>query len=195
MKNDRIKQTKPPEIRRLFNYKQKKEEFMKTALCQLEIEFENREANIVKAEKYITEASESGADIVFFPEMTLTGFSMNVNKTGEDNNDTAELMSSFASKHNIAVGFGWVKNAGDKGENHYSVVSPEGKMLADYIKIHPFSYSKEDRYYNAGESLVSFEYCGKPRPAFVRWLARVYLSFGVFLSTLKLILGSIILLL
>lgn len=140
---------------------------MKAALCQLGIKFEDREANIIRAEKYIRESAEAGADIVFFPEMTLTGFSMNVEKTGEEKNETIELMKNFAVKYGIAAGFGWVKKAGNKGENHYSAVSSSGKLLADYIKIHPFSYSGEDRYYDAGEKLVSFEYCGKKISFFI----------------------------
>lgn len=140
---------------------------MKAALCQLNIEFENREKNIINAEKYIAEAAGAGADIIFFPEMTLTGFSMNVNKTGEENNETIELMRSLALDNRTAVGIGWVKKAGDKSENHYSVISDKGEMLADYTKIHPFSYSGEDRYYNAGDALASFEYRGKKISIFI----------------------------
>ena len=50
--------------------------------------------------------------------------------------------------YKVAIGFGWIKKIDEKGENHYTVVSPEGQILADYVKIHPFSYSGEDKYYN-----------------------------------------------
>ena len=57
---------------------------MKTSLIQLDIQYESKSINYLNAEKYISEASANGSDIVFFPEMSFTVFSMNVNKN-EDN--------------------------------------------------------------------------------------------------------------
>jgi predicted amidohydrolase len=37
--------------------------------------------------------------------------------------------------------------------NHYSVISPNGEALMDYVKIHPFSYAGEDRFFKGGDKL------------------------------------------
>ncbi len=140
---------------------------MKTALAQMNIRFEDKQANISEVERYITEASQNDVNIIFFPEMTLTGFSMNVSKTWEENNETINIFKKLSKKYCIAVGFGWVNKTGEKGENHYTVVSPEEIILADYVKIHPFSYSGEDKYFNAGNSLSSFTYMERKISIFI----------------------------
>lgn len=140
---------------------------MKAAICQLDIKFECKTENMLSAEKMIKEAAEKKADVIFFPEMTLTGFSMNISLIGEENHETETFMRKKAEQYNIAVGFGWVKKTNGLGENHYTVLNSKGEVLADYIKIHPFSYGNEDKYYKAGERIVSFELHGKRIGVFI----------------------------
>ena len=59
----------------------------------------------------------------------------------------------------MAVGIGWVKDVGKFCENRYSIVTPEGEIL-EYTKLHPFSYSGEDRYFQGGTVLPVCEYRG-----------------------------------
>ena len=133
---------------------------MKAALCQFQIEFEEKEKNLHRAERMIAAAAAEQSQIIFFPEMTFTGFSMNVSATGESNNETIKVMQKYAQKHQIAVGFGWVRQNGEKGENHYTVLDEAGAILADYIKIHPFSYSGENHYFIAGSQSAVFRFAG-----------------------------------
>ena len=51
---------------------------MKVALGQIDMVWEDKEASLNKAENMVKEAASAGADIIIFPEMTLTGFSMNI---------------------------------------------------------------------------------------------------------------------
>ncbi len=140
---------------------------MRVSLCQLNIAFENKKINTLSVEKFICQSAEMDADIVFFPEMTLTGFSMNVSVIGDKNSETVDLMKRLCDKYKIAVGFGWVKSLSGMGENHYTVVDRNAKVVSDYIKIHPFSYSGENKYYYPGESVSMFEMCGKKISTFV----------------------------
>lgn len=133
---------------------------MKTALCQFEIAFEEKERNLQRAEQMIAAAAAEQAKIIFFPEMSFTGFSMHVSVTGESDGETVRRMQQCAQDHQIAIGFGWVRKKGEKGENHYTVVDETGAVLADYVKIHPFSYSGEDNYFEAGCKTVTFSYSG-----------------------------------
>lgn len=133
---------------------------MKVALCQLEIIWENKEQSFNKCYKFVNEAMEQQADIIFFPEMSLTGFSMNIDKTKEEKNESIEFFSACALEHKIAIGFGWVCSKGDKAQNHYTIISNTGEILVDYIKIHPFSYAGEDKYFLAGNKIGQCNYKG-----------------------------------
>lgn len=130
---------------------------MKVALCQMEIVWENKENNFIKAEHYIELAAMQKGDVVFFPEMSLTGFSMNINKTGESDNCTIAKIKKLAKKYNIAVGIGWVRINEEKGENHYTIIDKNGLIVSDYIKLHPFSFADENKYFECGREIVSFQ--------------------------------------
>ena len=56
---------------------------MRVALAQTDMVWEDKKESIQKAEKMVSEAAKSKADIIIFPEMSFTGFSMNLEKIGE----------------------------------------------------------------------------------------------------------------
>lgn len=126
---------------------------MRAALCQTDIIWENKLENYVKAKYFIEEAASKAVDLILFPEMSFTGFSMNIEKTKEIDDETINIIKKYAVESNINVGFGWVKENGKKAENHYTIINSEGKVISDYIKIHPFSYSDEDKYFISGSAL------------------------------------------
>ncbi len=131
---------------------------LKIGICQTDIAFENKEHNLTRAENFIKECAGKGAELVLFPEMSMTGFSMKPELIYEPAEDNATLraMSQYAVKYNTAVGFGYVLR--DNGyTNRYAIVDNAGKLICDYAKIHPFSYSGEDKNYDKGSSL---SYCG-----------------------------------
>ena len=43
-------------------------------------------------------------------------------------------------------------------ENHYTVLDENAGILSDYVKIHPFSYSGENKFFVPGEQIVLFDY-------------------------------------
>ena len=136
---------------------------MRVALAQTDMVWEDKKASIQKAEKMVSEAAKSKTDIIIFPEMSFTGFSMNLEKIGEkrDCSETVSCMSTLSKKYNIALGFGWASlpdKKGGKGKNIFSVTDREGKLIAEYEKIHPFTYGGESRVYEGGEKLVSFSF-------------------------------------
>jgi len=138
-------------------------QLMKIALVSLNQVWEDKEANIQLCEKYIIEANKLDVDLIVFPEMTLTGFSINIDLISE-NETTSETISKFsklANYHSIAILFGVVIKDADKALNTCVFISSNGKKLGDYAKIHPFSFSGEDKYFNAGSELkvVDFDGC------------------------------------
>lgn len=110
---------------------------MKIALYQMNIQWEDKEANCLCVEAKLIESQEKKMDLFLLPEMSFTGFSMNTEVTKESNLETISRISDYAKKYHTAIGFGWVKDCGEKSENHYTIVNKEGKMISDYAKIHP----------------------------------------------------------
>lgn len=129
---------------------------MKVAICQMEIIWESKEDNLLQVEKYVRLAALQGGDVILFPEMTLTGFSMNIDYTGESDDYTIKKIRNLSEKYSIAIGIGWVRKSGEKGENHYTIID-QNDIVSDYIKIHPFSYAGEDKFFKCGEEIVKFE--------------------------------------
>lgn len=126
------------------------------AICQKNIIFENKCKNIKSALNFISEAAEKHADIIVFPEMSFTGFTMNVSLAGEKDKETWNIMCDSAVRYKIAIGFGWLRTIGTKAENHYTVIDHEGTALSDYVKIHPFSYMGEDKCIAGGNNVLYF---------------------------------------
>ncbi len=129
---------------------------MRVDICQTGIIWENKEENISRAEELI---AQSSADILLFPEMSFTGFSMNTALTGENDKSTVRTMKALSRKYGRAVGFGWVLKDGEMSENHYTVVNGDA-VLSDYVKIHPFSYGGENKFFKGGDRLSPFEFMG-----------------------------------
>ncbi|MDD7642174.1 MAG: carbon-nitrogen family hydrolase [bacterium] len=164
---------------------------MKISLCQLSIAYEKKEANTRRVIRFMEQAKTSGADLILFPEMSLTGFSMNITLTGETEAESVRRLCAEAKRIGIAVGFGWTalveqetgaapggtvseeSRCADKarnsllGENHYTVISREGEILSDYVKMHPFSYSGEDLYFAKGNQITQFDLEGIPFSGFI----------------------------
>ncbi|TGE33013.1 carbon-nitrogen family hydrolase [Desulfosporosinus sp. Sb-LF] len=129
---------------------------MKIGLCQLDIAWEDKELNKAKVLEFTKLAVDNQVRLLLFPEMTLTGFSMKTSITAELCRESVKYFEGLAHKYALYIGFGWVEKYLDKARNRYSVVSPEGKLIFDYAKIHPFSYSEEDKYFYGGEELATF---------------------------------------
>lgn len=140
---------------------------MKIAACQMHILWEQKEENIRRAERFVGEAAKDGAELILFPEMSFTGFSMNIDCTADKEQETITCMKGLAQKYGVDIGFGWVRKCGNKGENHYSVVDKFGNFCADYIKIHPFGCSEEGEYFNKGEKIVEFSLNGRTITPFI----------------------------
>jgi nitrilase/cyanide hydratase and apolipoprotein N-acyltransferase len=137
---------------------------MKIALVSLNQSWENKAENKQKVEKTLALIAEyyTDIDLVVYPEMTLTGFTMESQKIKEDelSSETIIFFKEQAQKHNVSIAFGVVLTKGDKASNNLAVVNEQGVLLTTYAKIHPFSYANENDYYQAGEELKKVTIAG-----------------------------------
>ena len=130
---------------------------MRLGLAQTEPLWEDKRGNFEKAEYFLQEAREKEVDLLLFPEMSMTGFSMHPEKIGEERGNfaTLEHFRERAKAYGMYVGVGYVEYRQPKSYNCYAILGPEGELLADYRKIHPFTFGTESVHYTGGEEIVS----------------------------------------
>ena len=143
---------------------------LRVGVTELNIGFENREEAKKCCLEVMEEASANGVELLVFPEMTLTGFTMRpwlyAESWDADNiPDSVSFFMENSRKYKMQMAFGYIRAVmadSDKMddetkepvyENRLVLVDGENVVL-DYAKIHPFSYSGEDKVYRAGEKLV-----------------------------------------
>ena len=128
---------------------------MITGIAQINIAWEDSSKNMKKIEGLVNKASENKVELILFPEMALTGFTMDINKLSLSQEQIISWIKQVAINNNINIGLGFAIKVDEKGKNKYVIVSKEGKVLTLYTKIHPFSYSKEDdKYYSGNEICI-----------------------------------------
>lgn len=143
---------------------------LRVGVTELNIGFENREESKKCCLEVMEEACANGVELLVFPEMTLTGFTMRpwlyAESWDADNiPDSVSFFMENSRKYKMQMAFGYIRAVmadSDKMddetkepvyENRLVLVDGENVVL-DYAKIHPFSYSGEDKVYRAGEKLV-----------------------------------------
>lgn len=123
------------------------------AIAQIDITWEDSNENIKTIEDFVKKASENEVELILFPEMALTGFTMDINKLLVSEDEIISWIKKVAVNNNINIGIGFAVKVDERGKNKYVVVSKEGKILTMYTKIHPFSYSGEDNRYYSGDEI------------------------------------------
>jgi len=125
---------------------------MNIALVSLDQLWEDKDANLRQCEAYIKKASDKVVELIIFPEMTLTGFSMNTAAIGEyeEKSNTIQYFQQLARTYHIAIIFGVVFNDDAKATNNLIFVAKDGAVNLQYKKIHPFTFSGEDKIYKGG---------------------------------------------
>lgn len=128
---------------------------MKISLFQYSPEWENVEENISIIESILTR-NVADEDIIIFPEMTLTGFTMESKKFAEEIDGTGtKYFISLSRRFKKHIFTGIIERDEDKIYNSLVHFDDYGLIRARYRKIHPFSYAKENQFYDAANETVS----------------------------------------
>ena len=139
---------------------------MKIALIQMNLAWCDAAANLHRAEEMMK--STPGADVYVLPEMFTTGFCMEPERIAEPAEGSAlQWMRRVAGEMDAAVAGSVATIAPDGGyRNRMYFVTPDGQVT-HYDKRHLFSYSGEDKHYEAGAERVIVAFRG------VRFLLQV----------------------
>jgi predicted amidohydrolase len=140
-----------------------KEEF-KTALAQFPCKIGNKQYNINKIAKHTKQAKKQKADIIIFPEMSLTGYTtrdLTYELAEEIPGPSTEKIGKIAKKENLYVIYGTPERS-EKGKailyNSAVLTGPEG-YIGKYRKMHLPTHSvfEEKRYFRLGYKTPIFE--------------------------------------
>ncbi|HEY6906811.1 MAG TPA: carbon-nitrogen family hydrolase [Ignavibacteriaceae bacterium] len=127
---------------------------MKVGLVQYNPEWENKKMNSDKITWLLSHNYEK-QDLLVFPEMTLTGFTMKASEFAEElTGESFSFFSETAQKYSAHILAGIIEKSEKKFFNTLLHVNPEGKLVKSFRKMHPFSYSTEDKNYAKGEDIV-----------------------------------------
>ncbi len=124
---------------------------MKIGLVQYSPAWEDPKNNISKLDILI-ERDLNKEELLIFPEMSLTGFTMESDQYAEDLDGISTVyfmkLAQRLKRHIIA---GVIERDEDKIFNTLIHYDKSGLITARYRKIHPFSYAKENQFYTAGK--------------------------------------------
>jgi omega-amidase len=147
---------------------------MKAHLVQFDIAWEDRAANYERVERLLSRVEVREGDLVVLPELFDSGFSLNTDTTADADGATLGFLMELASDLGVTIQGGRTVRADDSprasaasgaaacAENRAPIVSPHRTLLAEYAKIHPFSYGREpDRFRGGSEVLVYPWRCGE----------------------------------
>jgi len=133
---------------------------MLIALVSLDQFWENKNLNLTYCEKYFQTAQSLHADLIVFPEMTLTGFSNNISQIAEleEKSATVEAFKRLSRQYQMGTIFGVVFKNRIKAANCALFLDKSGEVLGKYQKTHPFSHANEDKIFEPGNNVLSVDF-------------------------------------
>ena len=129
---------------------------MKLALSSLNQLWEDKDGNFRLCLADMEAAASSGAKLIVFPEMTLTGFSNRVDALAEELEGSPTLIRfrEAAKRYGISVVFGAIiGQRGKKAKNVAMMIDRSGELVGNYTKIHPFSMAGENLHFTSGSEV------------------------------------------
>ena len=129
---------------------------MRIALASIDQLWEQKDGNLQLCRSAAQRAAARGAELIVFPEMTLTGFTMNAEAIAEPAHASSSIasMAMIARELQVAVAVGVVLQGRTRPENTLVVIDQHGAEVARYAKIHPFSHADEHEHYAGGDAAV-----------------------------------------
>src|SRR6266403_537651 len=138
---------------------------MKVAVAQISCSLGDADANLLKVRDFTRRAKdEAGADLIVFPEMTDTGYSMPVIRehAGDWTNGFVPGVREIAKRISIAIVSGVSERGGSSIYNSQVLVDSQGNIAAKYRKTHLYAVApvEEQTCFAPGDCFENFELGG-----------------------------------
>lgn len=135
---------------------------MRIALVSLDQCWEDKVENRLQCSRLsqLINTDFSEVDLIVYPEMTLTGFSISNPDLAEPatESESLDFFKQLSLNTQCRHIFGHaVRDSNDNHFNRCSAIDSSGQILAAYDKIHTFSYAGESELYARGDTAQQFE--------------------------------------
>ena len=133
---------------------------MKVSVAQISCSLGDPKANLSKVQDFSRRAKEAGAELIVFPEMTDTGYSMPVIQKHADHWKTGFVASlqEIANQLSMAIVSGVSERDGSSIYNSQVLVDAKGDIVAKYRKTHLYAVApvEEQTCFAPGDTFASF---------------------------------------
>src|SRR5881397_2754484 len=138
---------------------------MKVAVAQISCSLEDPEANLLKVRDFTRRAKdEAGAEVIVFPEMIDTGYSMPVIRehANEWNRGFLPRLQEVARKLSVAIVAGVSERESSSIYNSQVLIDKEGNIAAKYRKTHLYAVApvEEQTCFAPGDTFAAFAFSG-----------------------------------
>jgi len=127
------------------------------ALAQIDPVLGDVQRNLKKHFDFVKKAVDKGVDLILFPELSLTGYTLrDINLDVALNPGRSTVLKKLISKSKgISIIVGGVEESDSFGLHNSAFFFENGKLLAVHRKIYPPTYGmfEEMRYFSAGRSI------------------------------------------
>lgn len=137
---------------------------MRLALASLDQLWLEKDANFARCVELARLARIHDCELIVFPEMTLTGYSLDIDRIAEqeDGSQTLARFGKLAQETGLSIIFGacLLDPTSIRPRNLFCLARPDGSSRAAYAKVHPFSFAGEEKVLEAGDALSVTEVSG-----------------------------------
>lgn len=128
--------------------------------CQLDIVWENKQANHAKVKKLLRESQPAAGSLIVLPEMFATGLTTNVGAIADDDCHSKNFLSDLARDFDSWIIAGAVNKGPHKELNQALLLDRSGIEIDRYSKVHLYSPAGEDKLFAHGERTIVCEIGG-----------------------------------
>jgi omega-amidase len=133
---------------------------MKVAVAQISCALGDPKANLLKVREFSRRGRDAGVELIVFPEMTDTGYSMPVIEAHANSWTSGFVpgLQEIAANLSIAIVCGVSERDGTSTYNSLVLVDQQGQVAAKYRKTHLYAVApvEEQKCFVSGDTFASF---------------------------------------